>query len=40
MSGSGATCFGLYSDAMMAHSAADALSLVHPEWWVWSGELG
>ncbi len=37
MSGSGATCFGLYTDAMMARSAADALSLVHPEWWVWSG---
>lgn len=40
MSGSGATCFGLYESAALAHSAADAIGLVHPDWWVWSGELG
>jgi 4-diphosphocytidyl-2-C-methyl-D-erythritol kinase len=40
MSGSGATCFGLYENAALAQSAADAIGLVHPEWWVWSGELG
>lgn len=32
MSGSGATCFGLYPDAEAARSAADALA--RPGWWV------
>lgn len=34
MSGSGATCFGLYSDAADAVSAQDALRSKHPHWWV------
>jgi 4-diphosphocytidyl-2-C-methyl-D-erythritol kinase len=37
MSGSGATCFGLYPDASAAHHAADALP--DPKWWRWSGPL-
>jgi 4-diphosphocytidyl-2-C-methyl-D-erythritol kinase len=37
MSGSGATCFGLYRDAGQA--AAAALSLDRPGWWVWGGAL-
>ena len=34
MSGSGATCFGIFEDANAAAAAADALSARHPEWWV------
>ena len=34
MSGSGATCFGLYATAAEAGSAAAALSGGHPGWWV------
>lgn len=34
MSGSGATCFGLYPDAQTAQQAARALHHDHPEWWV------
>jgi 4-diphosphocytidyl-2-C-methyl-D-erythritol kinase len=34
MSGSGATCFGLYEDEEAADSAADALAEAHPDWWV------
>ncbi len=34
MSGSGATCFGIYADEAMAASAADALQRSHPDWWV------
>lgn len=34
MSGSGGTCFGLYSDAETAASAAGRLSESHPAWWV------
>ncbi|SEL16200.1 4-diphosphocytidyl-2-C-methyl-D-erythritol kinase [Roseovarius nanhaiticus] len=34
MSGSGATCFGLYADAETAASAAGRLQLSHPSWWV------
>ena len=34
MSGSGATCFGLYPDAATATRAAQALSAAHPGWWV------
>ncbi|MEM7497751.1 MAG: 4-(cytidine 5'-diphospho)-2-C-methyl-D-erythritol kinase [Pseudomonadota bacterium] len=33
MSGSGATCFGLFEDRMSAISAADALRTAHPDWW-------
>ena len=35
MSGSGATCFGLYESPATAEAAAAAL--VHPRWWVWGG---
>ena len=34
MSGSGATCFGLYSTAKDAAKAAQRIQRVHPEWWV------
>ena len=34
MSGSGATCFGLYEDDATAASAAAALKSAHPSWWV------
>ncbi len=34
MSGSGATCFGLYSTASAAGNAAAALRAAHPGWWV------
>ena len=33
MSGSGATCFGLFADHEGARRAAEALSAGHPEWW-------
>lgn len=33
MSGSGATCFGLYESNQDAARAADALTKEHPEWW-------
>jgi len=34
MSGSGATCFGLYADRATAAAAAQALAVGHPGWWV------
>ncbi|MDD2325655.1 MAG: 4-(cytidine 5'-diphospho)-2-C-methyl-D-erythritol kinase [Alphaproteobacteria bacterium] len=34
MSGSGATCFGLYPDRHAAKQAAAHLYEVHPDWWV------
>jgi 4-diphosphocytidyl-2-C-methyl-D-erythritol kinase len=34
MSGSGATCFGLFSDALTAGAAARAIRAAHPTWWV------
>ena len=34
MSGSGATCFGLYAEADGAALAAAELRQRHPEWWV------
>ncbi|MEJ0063412.1 MAG: 4-(cytidine 5'-diphospho)-2-C-methyl-D-erythritol kinase [Alphaproteobacteria bacterium] len=37
MSGSGATCFGLYETAALAGAAAAALQKQHPDWWVQSG---
>jgi 4-diphosphocytidyl-2-C-methyl-D-erythritol kinase len=37
MSGSGATCFGLFSDAGTAEVAARALA--RPGWWCWGGGL-
>jgi 4-diphosphocytidyl-2-C-methyl-D-erythritol kinase len=38
MSGSGATCFGLFRDAPAASAAAHGLS--RPGWWCWGGGLG
>jgi 4-diphosphocytidyl-2-C-methyl-D-erythritol kinase len=34
MSGSGATCFGLFASASAAAEAGKALSKGHPQWWV------
>jgi 4-diphosphocytidyl-2-C-methyl-D-erythritol kinase len=34
MSGSGATCFGLYEDAVLAQTASAALRKVQPQWWI------
>ena len=34
MSGSGATCFGLFADAASAETARAALHRAHPAWWV------
>ena len=34
MSGSGATCFGLYASEPAARAAAAALAETHPDWWV------
>jgi 4-diphosphocytidyl-2-C-methyl-D-erythritol kinase len=38
MSGSGATCFGLFVDTEAAEAAARGL--VRPGWWCWGGALG
>jgi 4-diphosphocytidyl-2-C-methyl-D-erythritol kinase len=35
MSGSGATCFGVFADAVAAAAAAEVLR--RPDWWVWGG---
>lgn len=37
MSGSGATCFGLFPEAALAQAAADRLSV--RGWWTWGGTL-
>ncbi|MCL2473302.1 MAG: 4-(cytidine 5'-diphospho)-2-C-methyl-D-erythritol kinase [Alphaproteobacteria bacterium] len=34
MSGSGATCFGIYPDEMSANSAAAQIKTIRPKWWV------
>lgn len=34
MSGSGATCFGLFADPLSANAAARALRAAEPDWWV------
>ncbi len=34
MTGSGACCFGLYSDGDAANRAASAITKQHPQWWV------
>ena len=34
LSGSGATCFGLFATTAAARAAADALGRDHPDWWV------
>jgi 4-diphosphocytidyl-2-C-methyl-D-erythritol kinase len=33
LSGSGATCFGLFARAEAAEAAADAIGQAHPSWW-------
>jgi 4-diphosphocytidyl-2-C-methyl-D-erythritol kinase len=40
MSGSGATCFGLFATAPAAAAAARALRAKHPGWWVRATKLG
>lgn len=40
MSGSGASCFGLYESAQAAARAAARLSLAQPGWWVTATRLG
>jgi 4-diphosphocytidyl-2-C-methyl-D-erythritol kinase len=40
MSGSGATCFGLFSDPTAATAAAARLQASHPEWWIAATTLG
>ena len=37
MSGSGATCFGLFASAALANQAAGAIAAGQPQWWVASG---
>ncbi len=39
MSGSGATCFGLFADVVEAARAGQAITQAHPGWWVASGRL-
>lgn len=39
MSGSGATCFALYSDKGNLTQAAEKLTANHPEWWQMQGKL-
>jgi 4-diphosphocytidyl-2-C-methyl-D-erythritol kinase len=39
MSGSGATCFGLFASATAAQTAAAALTSLQPRWWVHAGAL-
>lgn len=40
MSGSGASCFGLYGTSRQAEKAANALVAEHPDWWVEATQLG
>ena len=40
MSGSGATCFGLYETELAAQAALERLHRDHPGWWVAGGVLG
>lgn len=39
MSGSGATCFGLFNDGIAAQIAAEELAGAQPTWWVRAGRL-
>jgi 4-diphosphocytidyl-2-C-methyl-D-erythritol kinase len=39
MSGSGATCFALFSDSAEAQRAAQKIRADHPQWWVHAGTL-
>ncbi|MGE0005661.1 MAG: 4-(cytidine 5'-diphospho)-2-C-methyl-D-erythritol kinase [Parvibaculaceae bacterium] len=40
LSGSGATCFGIFSSAQAAAAAARTISAAHPAWWVAPTTLG
>lgn len=40
MSGSGATCFGLFDQAQDATAAAQKLRAMHPDWWIEETVLG
>jgi len=40
MSGAGATCFGLFTDARAATTAARSLRARHANWWVRADVLG
>lgn len=40
MSGSGATCFGIYPNPEAADVALKSIRAAHPEWWVMAGNLG
>ncbi len=37
MSGSGATCFGLYEDVLAAEAARLDIAQTHPRWWTYGG---
>jgi 4-diphosphocytidyl-2-C-methyl-D-erythritol kinase len=39
LSGSGATCFGLFPTAAAAHAAEVALQEVRAGWWCWGGKI-
>jgi 4-diphosphocytidyl-2-C-methyl-D-erythritol kinase len=39
MSGSGATCFGIFADHNSAHAAAAAIRARHDDWWVAAANL-
>ena len=39
MSGSGATCFGIFVDDAKAHAASEQIRRNHPNWWVHAGVL-
>jgi 4-diphosphocytidyl-2-C-methyl-D-erythritol kinase len=39
MSGSGATCFGIYADEDAAHAAAKSIKSKHKHWWVAAAKL-
>ncbi len=40
VSGSGATCFGLFDDERLAREAETRIAALHPDWWLASGQLG
>lgn len=39
MSGSGATCFGLFANQIAAETAAQAVQTAEPRWWVAAGKI-
>ena len=40
MSGSGATCFGLFDDENKSQKASQEISIQNPDWWVKAGKIG